>query len=162
MSLHTTGVISCMQQVYSPQLSVSVLLQLPFKSYLILVIYRIIYSRSSPCITCLRKKSDLKKKSDSLNPIFGFLQKIMIFLQYTMTIWYGWHGHRLRACKFQPYKPHVLFHITAIRVFVCCRCSCAYSETGNSADSQVCFLVFLFRFFLLFRILVLLVEFSLF
>ena len=47
---------------------ISVLLQLPFKSYLILVIYRIFYSWSSPCITCLHKKikkSDLNKK----NPI---------------------------------------------------------------------------------------------
>ena len=59
---------------------ISVLLQLPFKSYLVLVIYRIIYSRSSPCITCLHKKfiflkSYLNfKKSD-------FLQffKVMIF-----------------------------------------------------------------------------------
>ena len=56
-SLHTTRIICCMQQVYGPYLLlyfiISVLLQLPFKSYLILVIYRIIYSRSYPCINCL-------------------------------------------------------------------------------------------------------------
>ena len=36
--------------------TISVLLQLPFQWYLFLVIYRIIYSRSFPCITCLHKK----------------------------------------------------------------------------------------------------------
>ena len=41
---------------------ISVLLQLPFESYLIIVIYFIIYFRSSPCITCLHKKIRFKLK----------------------------------------------------------------------------------------------------
>jgi len=49
-----------------------------------------------------------------------------------MTIFYGWHGHRLFACKLQPYS---LIHITAVHVFMCCRFALTVVATGDELST---------------------------